>query len=302
MALTAWARCPGTCGEWVQGAQSGVPFLVDCPIDRYAEAVVEMGKDDGIWLVPREKEKVRKALLLMREERSFSGGGILRFRRELPTGKGMASSTADIVSACAAVAAASGETVSGRSLARWAFGIEPSDSVMFPGLTEINHIRGSYHRTLGAAVPAGFLALDWGGEVDTLRFNARADLYGHYRKYEFTIGKALALVREGIRGRDLEKMAAGSTLSAACNLEVNPKPWFGQFKAWVRSQGGLGLVTAHSGTLIAGVFPPDYALDGLLAEAKERFRPVFAETFRARDGGVEYAFAHCGQAVSSSEG
>ncbi|KLU58992.1 L-threonine kinase [Peptococcaceae bacterium CEB3] len=299
MGPTAWARCPGTCGEWVQGARSGIPFLVDCPIDQYAEAVVEVGEDSGNWLVPGEKEKVRKALLLMREERGFSGGGILRFRRELPTGKGMASSTADIVSACAAVAAALGEAVSGRNLARWAFGIEPSDSVMYPGLTEINHIRGSYHQTLGAAVPAGFLALDWGGEVDTLRFNARADLYGHYRKHEFTISRALALVREGIKGGDLEKMAAGSTLSAECNLEVNPKPFFTEFKTWVRSRGGLGLVTAHSGTLIAGVFPPDYALDSLLAEAKERFGPVFAETFRARGGGVEYAAIPRVQAVPS---
>lgn len=289
MAGTAWARCPGTCGEWVQGAKSGVPFLVDCPIDRYTEAVIALNANRHDWVIPKGKEKVKQALNLLREERGFLGGGTLHFRQELPTGKGMASSTADIVSAAAALTTAQGETVSSRNLARLAFSIEPSDSIMYPGLTEINHIRGSYHKMLGPAVPAGFLALDWGGEVDTLRFNAREDLHEHYRKHEFTIGKALALVREGIKTGDLEKMAVGSTLSAQCNLDINPKPYFAAFRAWVMEQGGLGLVTAHSGTLIAGVFPVDLCLKVLLEEAKERFSPVFAETFQARGGGVEHS-------------
>lgn len=283
----AAARCPGTCGEWVQGAKSGLPFLVDCPIDRYTEAVIEVDPSAEDWNIPKGKEKVRKALAIFRRERGLAGGGILSYRQELPAGKGMASSTADIVSAAAALAFALGETVTSGELAHLAFCVEPSDSVMYPGITEIDHLQGNYYKILGSVVPARFLALDWGGEVDTVRFNARADLRGHYRKHEQSIGKALALLSEGIRLGDLEKMAAGSTLSARCNLEINPKPCFDRFRAWVLAQGGLGVVTAHSGTLLAGVFPTERDLQPLLEIAAERFAPVFAETFQARGGGVE---------------
>lgn len=287
------ARCPGTCGEWVQGARNGIPFLVDCPIDLYSIARVKLSLDKICWSFPPGKEKVSKILKLIRSEKKFSYGGEVQFLAELPIGKGMASSTADMTSAAAAALLAMEELPRPKELANLALKIEPSDSVMFPGITEIAHVDGTYHKVLGPVVPAQFLALDWGGQIDTLSFNARQDLKFHYQKYEKEISNALAAIKEGIERSDLEKMAYGSTMSALCNLEINPKPLFQKFHSFIIRNGGLGVITAHSGTLLAGVFPPGQHLESVIQSAKELFEPSYIDSFNAINGGVDWGDDIC---------
>lgn len=286
------ARCPGTCGEWIQGARNGVPFLLDCPIDRYSEVKVTLSRYSNGWDLPAGKTKVLQVLELLRENLGLPKlSGKVEFLQQLPEGKGMASSTADITAAAAASFAALNEDFNPVRLAELALKIEPSDSVMFSGITEIEHVLRHQHKVLGPSLPAVFLALDWGGAVDTKVFNARPELAQHYRRCEIEIQKAYKLALEGIRQRDLEKLAAAGTISARCNLEMNPKAFFKPFYDWVRQLGGLGIITAHSGTLLAGVFPKDgftnQKLGDLLSEAQQRFAPVYIDSFNSHSGGVQ---------------
>lgn len=286
------ARCPGTCGEWVQGARQGVPFLIDCPINRFSEARVVLDRHATGWDLPPDKTKALQMLQLLQANLGLPTlGGKVEFIQQLPEGKGMASSTADITAVAAAALLALGEDPDPGRLAHLALQIEPSDSVMFPGITEIDHVRGQSHRLLGSAVPALFLALDWGGTIDTRIFNARPGLAKHYREHEGEIERAYRLACEGIAQADLEKLAAAGTISARCNLEINPKSLFEPFLAWVRQKGGLGVVTAHSGTLLAGVFPQDSFFSrevrhNLRLEADYRFDPVYLDLFNSHSGGI----------------
>ena len=286
------ARCPGTCGEWVQGARNGIPFLVDCPIDRFSEARVALNMDATGWDLPRGKTKASQVLELLKEDLGLPAlSGKVEFLQQLPEGKGMASSTADITAVVAATLIALGEDPTPERLAHFALQIEPSDSVMFPGITEIEHVIRHNHRILGASVPALFLALDWGGAIDTRVFNARPGLAEHYRRYEDEIARAYGLAREGIEQIDLEKLAVAGTISARCNLEINTKSQFEPFLSWVLQEGGLGVVTAHSGTLLAGVFPLDgfsshEVRKNLRLEAHQRFTPAYLDLFHSHSGGI----------------
>jgi len=286
------ARCPGTCGEWVQGARQGVPFLVDCPIDRFSEVRVALERHARDWDLPPGKTKALQVLQLLKENLGLPTlGGKVEFIQQLPEGKGMASSTADISAVAAAALIALGEDPDPERLAHFALRIEPSDSVMFPGITEMEHVQGHNHRVLGTSVPALFLALDWGGTIDTRVFNARPGLAEHYRDHEIEIERAYGLACEGIEQADLEKLASAGTISARCNLEINPKLLFEPFLAWVRQKGGLGVVTAHSGTLLAGVFAQDNfsgreIRQNLRLEANQRFSPVYLDLFNSHSGGI----------------
>jgi L-threonine kinase len=286
------ARCPGTCGEWVQGARNGVPFLIDCPIDRFSEIKVTLSLNAKKWDLPPGKTKVLQVLELIKKDFAFpSLGGRVDFLQQLPEGKGMASSTADISAAAAAALLALGQKPTPECLANLALRIEPSDSVMFPGITEIEHVQRHHHHVLGSSLPALFLALDWGGSVDTKVFNARPGLAEHYRRCEGEIRKAYEIALEGIEQKDLEKLAIAGTRSAQCNLEMNPKLLFKSFLDWVLNNGGLGVVTAHSGTLLAGVFPQSENYERALRthlgyEAKQRFNPVYLELFSSHSGGI----------------
>ena len=286
------ARCPGTCGEWVQGARKGIPFLVDCPIDRFSEARVALNMHATGWDLPLAKTKAFQVLELLKEDLGLpSLSGKVEFLQQLPEGKGMASSTADITAVVAAALIALGEDPVPERLAHFALQIEPSDSVMFPGITEIEHVLRHKHRVLGPSVPALFLALDWGGAIDTRVFNARPGLAEHYRRYEDEIARAHGLAREGIEQIDLEKLAVAGTISARCNLEINAKLQFEPFLTWVLQKGGLGVVTAHSGTLLAGVFPLDnfsgqVVRKNLRLEAQQRFTPAYLDLFHSHSGGI----------------
>lgn len=285
--IVAAVECPGTCGEWVQGFNEGSPFLVDCPINRFTRGKVRLSGQGGAWRIPEGKTKVQALLELLKKAYGLEAGGTLTLNSELPVGKGMASSTADlVVTAAAVMLAANGQMPRSEWLAELTLQIEPSDSVMFPGIAEMNHLQGGHIRLLGSAVPASFLALDWGGQIDTERFNSQPCLGEHYRRHEGTLRSALHLVREGIALNDLERMAYASTLSARVNLEVNPKPYFHSFLGWVRKQGGLGLITAHSGTILAGVFPIGSVSAEMVSEACERFEPEQSLVLGACDGGV----------------
>ncbi len=286
------ARCPGTCGEWVQGAREGIPFLIDCPIDRFSEARVTLNMLATGWDLPFGKTKALQVLELLKEDLGIpSLGGKVEFTQQLPEGKGMASSTADLTAVVAAALIALGEEPIPERLAHFVLQIEPSDSVMFPGITEIEHVHRHNHRVLGPVVPALFLALDWGGAIDTRVFNARPGLAEHYRRNEVEIAKAYSFAREGIEQTDLEKLAVAGTISARCNLEINMKSQFEPFLTWVLHKGGLGVVTAHSGTLIAGVFPrADFSnseiLKNLQLDADQRFNPAYLDLFHSHSGGI----------------
>lgn len=293
-AYYGWARCPGTCGEWIQGAKEGTPFLIDCPVNRYVEVEIrsvkiQTGKRSQ-WQLPAQKEKTEKALALLAKQYDFGSGGRVNFHAELPVGKGMASSTADLSAVMAAVLTALGIPWKPEDIARIALAIEPSDSVMFPGVTEFAHQDGKYVRELGPNVPALLLVLDWGGMLDTQRFNARSDLNAHYRKYESLIQKALALFYEGMAHSDLEKMAFASTMSAQCNQEINPKPYAQELTQLMRSIGGLGMITAHSGTLLAGVFSPEISSlqkTEILENTRAQFNPAHIEWLETCNGGIQ---------------
>ena len=244
------------------------------------------------WNLPLNKTKALQVLEILKENLGLPKlGGKVEFFQQLPEGKGMASSTADITAVAAAALIALGEDPVPERLAQFALRIEPSDSVMFPGITEIEHVQGHNHRLLGSSVPALFLALDWGGTVDTRVFNARPGLAEHYQRHESEIGRAYRLACEGIDQGDLEKLARAGTISAQCNLEINHKSFFEPFLAWVRQKGGLGVVTAHSGTLLAGVFPQNgfsshEVRKNLQLEAHQRFAPSYLDLFHSHPGGI----------------
>lgn len=246
------AAVPGTCGELVQGAVAGVDFLVSCPVDRYAVARFHPGADPPeAWLRHLDASpKVQAALRHLAERTGVPlPPGRLALHTALPRGRGYGSSTAEVVAAVAAVAAAAGTALAPRELAGLALAVEPSDSVMFPGLALLDHRRGRVHGPLGPAPVLEVLIHDPGGEVDTLAFNRRGDLAALNAAKEPLVREALALVADGVASGDAEAVGAGATLSALAHQPIMPKPHLERVLALAREAGALGVCVAHSGTV-----------------------------------------------------
>lgn len=171
---------------------------------------------------------------------------------EIPVGKGMASSTADIASCVYALLAAAGKhpvVIDPVSVAEIALSIEPTDGSLFPGIVLFDHREGKKLETLGEAPPMDVVILDFGGGVDTIEFNK------HYRrdvlkKHENSIRRALELARHGIKSHDLKALGEAATLSAKVNQEILYKPYLDHVIAFGSKVGALGVNVAHSGSVV----------------------------------------------------
>jgi len=165
-------KAPGTCGELVQGHIDGQDFLVNCPIDLYAHARVEPSDRPGLQLhdAPRFA-KIRDTVTLAAHELMFELRHRVEVHSEIPRGKGLASSTADISAALAAVLRSGGVRTSPQVFARLLTEVEPSDCTHFDGIAHVNHLTGDLYESMPAPERLRVLVVDCGGEVDTLSFD-----------------------------------------------------------------------------------------------------------------------------------
>jgi len=246
---------PGACGELVQGTIDGVPFLVSCPIDRWSMVEVCLS-DDYVWQAPSDVPKAAAAVqAALHHFGCPHQGGYLRIRSTLPRSKGYASSTADVAGAIYALAAALDVAIVPRTVAQLAVGVEPSDSIMFPGLALVDHRTGRRFEMLGDAPPLALMVVDEGGTVDTLAFN-RVDRRRVLEKLAPQHREALEILKRGLRNGDWAAVGYAATLSARAHQRILPKALLPTMLELCRNVGALGVCVAHSGTLLGLVLDP----------------------------------------------
>lgn len=256
MRRRAAVKVPGTCGELVQGTLEGIPFHVSCPVDIYSTVEVKLSEGPGQLGCPADSPKAAAALQVFLARRSCDGtGGRMSIRSNLPRGKGMASSTADVAGAIYAAGQALGREASPHEAARLALEVEPSDGSLFPNLVLFDHRGGRLWEDLGPCPPIEIVVLDFGGEVDTVAFN-HCDRSALLRETEPQVAAALALVRQGLAQEDPGLVGQGATLSALANQHILFKPQLAAVLEAAEEIEALGVNVAHSGTVLGVLLDP----------------------------------------------
>ena len=243
-------KVPGSCGELVQGTREGVPFLVTCPIDLYTTVTVTDGVGQRQGFGAKSHAAFRRVLDYLGEE-VFPCD--MTLASELPIGKGMASSSADIAAVCFAAAAALGKELTAAEVSRIAAGIEPTDGVFFPGIVRLNHMTGECQERMGEFPPLRIAIFDTGGAVNTVEFHRRVDVERLSRENEAQTMAALDLLSGS---KEPEAIAEAATKSALANQTILPKRDLSAIIETARNLGALGVNAAHSGTILGVLFPP----------------------------------------------
>ena len=231
--------------------------MVTCPIDLYSTATVELWKGTGRAWGPAESPKAVRAVelalaLLGRDDLDAQ----LYIRCDVPRSKGMASSTADIVAAIGATAAALNSEISIQDQAELALNIEPSDGVMLPGIALFDHKNGQIAKSLANPPDIRVLVLEFEGALDTEAFNA-IERHEELERLESSFREALELITEGLGRGDAELIGRGATLSALSYQSVLSKPQLPAAVALAQAAGALGVNVAYSGTAIGLLFSGD---------------------------------------------
>lgn len=262
-ARTGTGRARGTFGELLQGALPGdLDFLVTLPIRAGSTAVFTPDPlADGVRVDPPHKTKSRTLAELVLRRRGIAGGGLLRLDCALPEGKGLASSSADLVATARAIGDAFGRPPHPSEIESWLRLVEPSDGVMYPGIVAFRHRQVRLHARLGPVPPLTIVAVDEGGEIDTVAFNripARIPA-ADQREYR----RLLETLRRAVPAGDVTTIGEVATRSARMNAARHPRPHLDAVIARARSIGAAGVVVAHSGTMIGMLLDdrdPDHAL------------------------------------------
>lgn len=261
-------RCWGTFGELAQGMIQQEHFLVTFPIRWHSNATFRV--DHRLKEVEHAEgcAKAAQAANLLIRHLGLPGGR-LSIEREIPIGKGMASSSADIVAALRATAGAFGLTLSPELTSQLAVAVEPTDGVMYDEVVAYNHRTGQLLERLGPPPPLRVIGLDLGGTVDTIAFNQRPKAYTAYELE--LLSEVYEATCAAMRTGDLHLLGEATTQSARVNQRLLPKPHLEAVIQIAKQEEALGVSIAHSGTVI-GVLLDNRRPDVAMQEAEIRVR------------------------------
>ncbi len=253
-------ECPGSCGELFQGMIDGKSLHVTCPIDKHSSASAVSTTASDVLISPPLK-KVSSAVADFMSIKKLSGGVQLNISSELPIGKGMASSTADIAAALAAVSDQMGIYLTPKEIGAIAKKIEPTDGVFFDGVAVFDHCGGDLVEVVDLIPKIEILIIDTGGQINSKDFDSgridysKEELYGLEKSFEAVIS--------GLKKEDPELIGQGATSSAMINQRYLNKPLLKEAIEFSKRIGAYGINIAHSGTVI-----------GLLLEAGQTDRHI----------------------------
>lgn len=251
--MTYLVGSPGSCGEFIQGYAEGSSLMVACPINRYSYVKIKRGI--SIHSLPNKAEAACRNCLkyLQISDDHFD----IQLHSEIPRGKGLASSTADISSTVQAIALINGRVLTEEEIADLAISIEPSDATFFKGMVQFDYRNGRLLKRLGVCPPMQILIYDCGGEIDTMQFNSRKDLVELQKMNEPKIQEALDLFKSGIEKQSLDWIGQAASISAFANQKILYKKQLEPFYRIGTALGGKGVICAHSGTVLGLILPAE---------------------------------------------
>jgi L-threonine kinase len=257
---TGAGRAPGTFGELLQGALSDPPvdFLVTLPINAGSSASFLLGPEAtglaaagagrGVTVFPPDRAKARALAELLLARHGVAAAGELSLHTDLPLGKGLASSSADLVATARAVGRAVGRCPSPAEIEDLMRSIEPSDGVMHPGTVAFCHREVRLLEPLGPLPGLTIVGVDEGGDVDTIKYNRGPRWFTDGERHEY--GRLLDALRRAIPRHDTRTIGAVASRSADMHQRRHPKRLLAEVAGLCRSAGGRGVVAAHSGTML----------------------------------------------------
>jgi len=245
-------KVPGSCGELAQGYLDNSNFLISCPIDIYSEVTVTSFHNKRSIEIDSKKRKTKEAILKLLDYYNIKDIGLrVEVKTKLPEAKGMSSSTADLSAALLAVIRELKLNLDLSLVKNILLQIEPSDATFLKGINVFDHLEGKTMKCLGTIEPIPLLVFDYGGQVDTINFNARQDLLSLNKAKNKEIKEAYNLIKEGIQSSNKKLIGKGATISSLANqIILEKKDLEDLIKFLAKTDGFLGINIAHSGTVI----------------------------------------------------
>ncbi|OQW91216.1 MAG: hypothetical protein BWK78_05230 [Thiotrichaceae bacterium IS1] len=243
-------------GEIVQGRLSnGEDFLVTIPIDMWSICELSYEPIAGNSFVIAKFSKSQEVAEQMLEVLGMTRGAkiTIEFTRNIPIGKGLSSSTADMLAVVRAFQEVFGILVTETFISRLFAKIEPHDALHYPMSAVYNHRQGHLLNKLGYIPNFNIIAVDAGGELSTVEYNKHLnfsqEILGEYDQLYQNL--LLAFTR-----KDDREIAHCARQSAELHVKRTRNQFLDKILKYTAQLDIIGVLATHSGTcaglLLAG--------------------------------------------------
>lgn len=281
--------CPASCGEFVQGMLNGEEYLSSYAIDMYSTVKVEE-KSKDINIGPRKSRKAIEGVfkrfgLPIKDSKNIS----LNIQSEIPTGKGMASSTADIGATIVATLGLIGKDLSSVEISKLASKIEPTDSIYMESNCIFNPLTGQTIKTLGNINDSRVIVLEPRKVLNTMKIRNNPNYKDIKMQNQNIIKEAFYILEDGIKNNNLNIIGQACTMSSLANENIDKKDGLEKIIDISQNYGAYGVNIAHSGTVI-GILIDKYMNDKKLIDLlkQNRINKIYNKiyTLDIIDGGI----------------
>jgi uncharacterized protein involved in propanediol utilization len=247
----------GTFGELLQGidGKTDLDFLVTFPVQMYSYATFRVDSEmDSLQVIPSHKKKSLQLASQILLDYGYPVTGQLEICSEMPEGKGLASSSADLVATARAIEDCFNIQMTHSYLLSIMRKIEPTDGVMYPGVVSFYHRKVELCRFLGTLPQLTVVGIDEGGQVDTVQFNHLPKPFTPSEKKEYHLLHRTII--RAIAEQDVELIGKVSTRSAQLNQKIRHKKLLKPVLRISEKIGAIGVAVAHSGTYLGILLDP----------------------------------------------
>lgn len=248
--MKSYGICPASCGEFVQGILDNEEYLSSYAIDMFSVASLEEKKEDINLGSKKSRKAIEKVFekfnIPIEESKNIS----LDLKSNIPIGKGMASSTADIGATIKATLSILNKKLNDEEISLIASEIEPTDSIILYKNSIFNPINGSVKKYLSSFDNGRVIILEPKEILETKIIRSNPNYINIKLENKSIIKKSFNLLEKGLENNDLKLIGEACTLSSLANENIHKKPYLNEIIEISQSMNAYGVNIAHSGTVI----------------------------------------------------
>lgn len=262
--LTGYGKSHASFGELLQGRLStNKDFLVTLPIDLWSICNLTAVRRSGPLVINCEYYKSKSvAEILLNKLGIVEGFEItISFSRNILVGKGHSSSTADMLSTIRAFQEIFGFLLREKTIQEIFISIEPHDGLMYKSCVVYDHLKGELIKELLYIPEFWIIAIDFGGVVDTVKYNKDLKFTDSITKQYDELLNRLESAFDNNDDKEIAQCASAST-RIQLNLHNNEE----RLKVFEESGrfDPMGVINTHSGTCLGLLYPRSIEKDEIL--------------------------------------
>lgn len=259
--MEALTYYPGSIGEIIQGNYKGIDILMSCPINLFTKVRVfecnSVKKGLNVKSIMLLENLLKKWNL-----QEYINKLDIEIKSNIPKGKGFASSTADLCGTYHSLIKLFNREFHEEELIRECIKIEPTDSIIFDEMTIFDYKNGIFKECVGDYLEFYLLAFEGQNTVNTVEFNKKVSVPLS------SIDDIIDDLKDGIGQKDIKKIAQVSTESIIRNQNRLKYDILSEIIRQKDITGGLGILGAHSGDLMAIIFDDSEKAERALNKTK----------------------------------